>query len=155
MIASWLETIAIVLTYTVAAAVQLCGAGAGEPFVTAAGVLGLMSVWRCFYTACEGLAYDFFSVHFPKTAVQLAAPCSAMSLRTLQYWSLHVAPQTSTSGTGGRLGVRVWIATVTAQFLWRRCAAHPFWPSALAPPSGSYTAGSWPGRLVVCRMVVC
>lgn len=59
---SWLETIAIVLTYTVAAAVQLCGAGAGEPFVTAAGVLGLMSVWRCFYTACEGLAFDFFSV---------------------------------------------------------------------------------------------
>jgi hypothetical protein len=25
-------------------------AGAGEPFVTAAGVLGLMAMWRAFYT---------------------------------------------------------------------------------------------------------
>ena len=30
----------------------LCFAGPGEPFTSAAGVLGVMAIWRCFYTAC-------------------------------------------------------------------------------------------------------
>jgi hypothetical protein len=52
------------------------GAGAGEPFVTAAGVLGLMAVWRCFYTACEGFGWDFVQCPSANTSIQLAAACS-------------------------------------------------------------------------------
>jgi len=34
-----------------AAALPLAASGPGEPFTSAAGILGLMAIWRCFYTA--------------------------------------------------------------------------------------------------------
>lgn len=49
--------------------------------------------------------------------------------------------------------MHVWIATVTARYSLRPCVAHRFWPSALAPPSGSCIAGCWHGRLSLCRVV--
>ena len=84
------------------------GAGAGEPFVTAAGVLGLMAVWRCFYTACEGYCRGYGRCS--TATVQPVAPGSRhASEHTEQRFGLpsYMALQTSTSGIGERRGVHV------------------------------------------------
>lgn len=59
------------------------GAGAGEPFVTAAGVLGLMAVWRCFYTACEGCSCGLVHCSLPVYLFIWLHHVSAMMLGTL------------------------------------------------------------------------
>jgi hypothetical protein len=45
------ESHALVATEGFASKLPLAASGPGEPFATAAGVLGVMAIWRCFYTS--------------------------------------------------------------------------------------------------------
>jgi len=54
-------------------------AGAGEPFTTAAGVLGLMAVWRCFYAVQLGKEL----VHFRPATFQACA-CQCLPLVSMR-----------------------------------------------------------------------
>lgn len=49
------EDKALVGDFGFASALPLAASGPGEPFTTAAGVLGLMAIWRCFYAVSTAL----------------------------------------------------------------------------------------------------